>query len=78
MRKKHMDLILFTICGGCTQVPRPQHLINEDISKGIKRPKKHMDITLHSIWGPGENKGQLIPEVKTATGAAAVSIMVLK
>eukprot|EP00983_Pelagomonas_calceolata_P021337 668666-Pelagomonas_calceolata.AAC.2 len=60
------------------QVPRPQHLIDADVAQGVKRPKKHMDITLHSIWGPGKDKGQLTPEVMTATGAAAVSIMVLK
>jgi len=65
---------------GCRtfRVPRPQHLIDADVAQGVKRPKKHMDITLHSIWGPGKDKGQLTPEVMTATGAAAVSIMVLK
>jgi len=61
-------------------VPRPQHLIDADLAQGVKRPKKHMDITLYSIWGKGCEQAarRLAPEVTTATGAAAVSIAVLK
>lgn len=46
--------------------------------KGVPRPTKSMELTLHSVWGPECVKGMLQPEEVTATGAAPVSLKVLK
>lgn len=59
------------------QVTRPQEDVDKDLAAGVKRPKKNVDIKLHGIWGQGV-PGRLVPEVFTATGAAAVSLAVLK
>ncbi len=45
--------------------------------KGAKRELKHIDLMLHGVWGPGV-KGKLDPEGLTATGAAQVSMRVLR
>ena len=51
--------------------PRPPQVPNVDglIEEGKKAPKKNWDITLHSVWGPGEVT-RLQPEVYTPAGGA--------
>lgn len=55
----------------CLCPPRPPQVPNVDglIEEGKKAPKKNWDITLHSVWGPGEVT-RLQPEVYTPAGGA--------
>lgn len=44
---------------------------------GGKRPRRHLDVELHGLWGAG-HPGRIPVEVKTAKGFAAVSLAVLR
>ncbi|KAG1666153.1 hypothetical protein FOA52_011565 [Chlamydomonas sp. UWO 241] len=59
------------------KVPVPTPEYEAELAAGVKRPKKNRDIMLYGIWGKGE-PGRVLPGELTATGAAPVSILMLK
>ncbi|KXZ47740.1 hypothetical protein GPECTOR_33g622 [Gonium pectorale] len=60
--------------GKVLKVPNPHY--EEELAAG-KKPARTLSIELHGIWGRGV-PGRLVPELLTETGAAAVSIKVLR